>query len=305
MDKASPSRPLKSSLYILLARPVITILLLLRGWIERVLWPMNYRLRLAEWYRPRPDDTFIVSFPKSGTTLMQMILHQLTTEGEMDFVHIEQVSPWFEIEIGRGNAREILERPSPRIFKSHAKRSMLPRTGRFIYIVRDPGDVALSSYHHHCLVTGRQHDLSRYVDLFLADRTRFGSWFDHFESWWPHRNSPDVLFLTFEELTRNLEATIRRVAAFCGLEIDEAQMPRILERCGIDFMKQHEEKFDPRLGQITPYRGAFIRQGRAGQGAKALEPRQKEQLALRLAAMSRKLGGPSEDYASILRSRSA
>jgi hypothetical protein len=37
---------------------------------------------------PRLDDIFIVTYPRSGTTWMQMILYQLTTDGALDFPHI-------------------------------------------------------------------------------------------------------------------------------------------------------------------------------------------------------------------------
>ncbi len=36
---------------------------------------------------PRPDDIFIVTYPRSGTTWMQMILYQLTTDGTMGLAH--------------------------------------------------------------------------------------------------------------------------------------------------------------------------------------------------------------------------
>src|SRR4051794_23154787 len=41
---------------------------------------VTYQLNLERWYEPREDDIFIVSYPKSGTTLMQMLLYQLTTD---------------------------------------------------------------------------------------------------------------------------------------------------------------------------------------------------------------------------------
>src|SRR5215218_5290023 len=65
------------------------------------------RLYRGKWYlfRPRPDDIFVVSYPKSGTTLMQMMVYQLATRGEMDFSHITIASPWFEMELMRSSPR--------------------------------------------------------------------------------------------------------------------------------------------------------------------------------------------------------
>src|ERR1019366_6253139 len=45
---------------------------------------------------PRPNDIYIVSYPRSGTTWLQMILYQLTTDGNMDFDHITEFVPFFE-----------------------------------------------------------------------------------------------------------------------------------------------------------------------------------------------------------------
>ncbi|HEX9941430.1 MAG TPA: sulfotransferase domain-containing protein [Thermoanaerobaculia bacterium] len=178
--------------------------------LNRVVGLILNRLQLLRgarcWYRPRPDDVFVVSFPKSGTTLMQMVLYQLTTSGEMDFPHIESVSPWFEVNVLRGNP-QVLEVPSPRIFKSHLRYELLPRGARYIYLARDVRDVAVSAYYHSRLVSGQDLDLTWYLDRFLAGRTLFGSWFKHLESWWPHRNNPNVLFLRFEDVVADLEGT--------------------------------------------------------------------------------------------------
>jgi hypothetical protein len=240
-------------------------------------------------YRPRPDDIFVVSYPKSGTTLMQMMLHQLKTRGETDFPHITTVSPWFEMELIRNSPRS-LEVPSPRVFKSHLRYAALPRAGRVVYMLRDPRDVALSAYHHIGLMTGAEPNFEAFMRDFLLGRSAFRSWFRHIASWWPHRNDPNVLFLRFEEVIADLEGTARRVAAFCGIEVSEEDLPRIVEHCGIEFMKNHQEKFDPRTRKASAASTQFIRQGKAGAGREALPQGQREILAKKLADLERRLG---------------
>lgn len=108
-----------------------------------------YKIRRAEAYRPRPDDIFIVTFCGSGTTMMQMMLHQLTSDGSMNITHILSVSPWFEFELlVNSRSREFFESlPSPRFFNSHFRRKSLPKNGKFIDIGSNLRDVAISNYY--------------------------------------------------------------------------------------------------------------------------------------------------------------
>ena len=41
---------------------------------------------------------FIASYPKSGTTWLQVIIYNLLTNGNQEFNHISEYSPFFEIE---------------------------------------------------------------------------------------------------------------------------------------------------------------------------------------------------------------
>jgi len=247
-------------------------------------------------YAPRPDDVFVVSYPKSGTTLMQMILLQATTDGDLSrFPHLDAFSPWFEydLDLDSGPFQESL--PSPRVFKSHLRREWLPKQGRFIYLLRDLPDVAISAYHHFALMAGREVPLDPFVDSFLAGHPMFsGTWFQHVRSWWPHRDDPNVLFLDYDEMIADLPGTVRRVARFCGIEVPEAEMPRIVERCGIAYMREHEPFFQPRLhARVALDRGALGR-GVTGAGRRELSPAERRLLEAPLAALARELG-PTQD----------
>ncbi len=246
-------------------------------------------------YDPRPDDVFIVSYPKSGTTLMQMIVYQLATGGEGDIdrlSHIEAVSPWFELDLDFDAGPYLAALPSPRAFKSHFTRGWLPKNGRFIYLARGLPDVTLSAYHHFVMISGRQVELEPFVDTFLGGHPMFtGSWCRHLRAWWPHRDDPAVLFVLYDEMITDLERTVRRVAAFCGIAVDGAAMPRILERCGIAYMRARNEKFDPRLPLRAPMDRGVLGRGRPGAGRGELSAPLRRRLADRLAAVARELGG--------------
>lgn len=241
-------------------------------------------------FQPRPDDIYIVTHPKSGTTLLQMILHQLKRDGSsMDFPHINSVCPYFESELLR-NAADLEKLDSPRCFKTHLLRKHVPTLGRYIYVIRDIRDVVVSAYHHEVLVGNLDVGLEKFTEKFVRTRW-FGlpNWFEHLESWWPHRKDSNVLFLSYESLIADLEGTIRRIADFCQIPLREEDMPSILEACSLASMKRYQEKFDPRL-QTTP-RGnhGFIRSGQSGSG-RALTPRHLEMFEAKLSDAARKLG---------------
>jgi hypothetical protein len=276
---------------------------LLGGGMQMIEMYFAHKLAIHHYYRPRLDDIFVVSFPKSGTTLMQMMLYQMTTSGEMDFPHIDSVSPWFESFLYSGLDQFIEQVPSPRILKSHLFYEHLPRNARCIYIARDLRDVIVSASHRFRLAQGwtGDDDFKAFADRMLAGTTLFGSWFKHIESWWPHRNDRNVLFLRYEEVIADLPGTMNRVAAFCGLTVDEATAARVLERCSVPFMKRYNEKFDPRLRQLASGSMEFVRKGAAGEGRNRLTPAQEETAAKRLNALARKLGcDPGDPHHDLL-----
>jgi hypothetical protein len=227
---------------------------------------------------PRPDDIFIVTYPRSGTTWMQMILYQLTTDGSMDFPHIYEYCPWFER--SSRSALGFEARPSPRLFKSHLTYRKIPKGPcKYIYVARDGKDVAFSYYHLYRSYNGFEGMFLEFFDRFLRGKVKFGSWFEHVRGWWRHRDDPNVLFLRYEDLLDDLEGGIRKIIAFCRFEIAPEQMPTILERCRFPFMKQRESQFDPVTGAAWEQgvQGrAFLRTGRTGDGKGQLSPEQAE-----------------------------
>ena len=228
-------------------------------------------------FRPRPDDIFVVTYPRSGTTWMQMILYQLTTDGRMDFAHITQVCPWFKRRRKAGQDLEIL--PGPRVFKSHLTYRRIPKGPcRYIYVARDGRDVAVSYYHFYRSHMDYKGDFDEFFVKFLAGDVSYGSWRRHVEGWWAHRADPNVLFLHYEELVNDLAGGLHKIARFCELDVDSGRFGDVVERCGFAFMKKHESQFDPLLGMLWE-RGtrpnAHIRDGRAGGWKEHLSPEQR------------------------------
>ena len=94
----------------------------------------------------RPDDVFVVTPPKCGTTWMQQIVHGLRTGGSMDFVEVSAVVPWLELAHDMDidvNADQVAR---PKAFKSHLRWDEIPKGGRYIVVLRDPVDAMVSLF---------------------------------------------------------------------------------------------------------------------------------------------------------------
>ena len=67
----------------------------------------------------------------------------------MDFDEITLVVPWLELALDLGIDPDAPQVAEPRAFKSHLNWHDVPKGGRYITMVRDPGDVLVSMYHFH------------------------------------------------------------------------------------------------------------------------------------------------------------
>jgi Sulfotransferase domain len=231
-------------------------------------------------FTPRPSDIFIVTYPRSGTTWMQMILYQLTTDGAMDFNHISQKSPFFEVDFcTMGDFNQF---PSPRILKTHLSSRWFPRQWpcRYICVIRDGRDVAVSSFNFRQSHFGFKENFFVFFEQhFIKSRhPEMGSWFQHTSGWLDRRKDHNILYLSYEDLKTDLQGGLYRIADFCGIEIDPARLPEILHRCSFAFMKQYEDQFDPAgtTGAQPVRSGAFIRKGKSGGWSEYFGPEQQE-----------------------------
>jgi hypothetical protein len=230
---------------------------------------------MALW-QPRPDDVFVATYPRSGTTWMQYLLH-LLVRPEVGFDHINDACPWVErsLAVGSITPAALARLPSPRIFKTHLLPQWLPQQGKFVVIVRDPADVALSYYALHRAYLGFGGTLDDFLARFVAGRVQYGSWWAHVRSWERHAG-PDVLHVRYEALRRDPAGQLRRVAAFAELPTDDARITAAVEGASLPRMKALEERFD-HATSILRERGVQPRSfiGRGEGAGPALSPAQR------------------------------
>jgi hypothetical protein len=242
----------------------------------------RYRRYMAE-FGESDDDILVSTFSKSGTTWMQMILYQLTTDGRMDFDHLFDISPW----VYYSALREVApaRTPEPRIIKSHDRygRFAHGRRGRFVFVVRDGRDVCLSLFHHRRNFKRYDGSFDQHFEDFI-NGTEY-NWFEHIKPWLENPAGLPITYVRFEDLKRDFAGTVKSVADACAIDTTEAVMLRVKERCSFAYMKQHEARFAPRNEHFAgkagmPYQvrhpDQFIRHGNVGEGVAALSEKQLE-----------------------------
>lgn len=232
-------------------------------------------------YRAASDDIFIVTYPKSGTTWLQMILYQLLTDGKMDIPHLNVFAPYLDDMLKGEVDMASYEAVSGarQVIKTHVPYRDIPRgCGRYIYVVRDGRDVAVSYYHHYKR-NGYPKSFSEFYALFIAGEVRFGSWFTHVRDWTTNRDRLNVMFLRFEDLLADLRGSMHRIARFCGIDAATIDWERAERNCSFDFMRRHEAKLDIKTRKsslLSAEDNHFIRKGQTGEWRQFLDAHMQE-----------------------------
>jgi hypothetical protein len=230
--------------------------------------------RAGKHYTVFPDDTFLVSYPKSGNTWVRFLLANLIYPNEtVGFANINRLLP----APGVLSKRFLRSLPRPRILKSHETFDV--RFRKVIYLVRDPRDVAISEYHFDLKKRYIEPDLSleQFVKRFIAGETSsYGSWWEHAASWIATRQgNPAFLLVRYEDLLADSIGETRKIAEFLGIPAGPERLQAAVERSSADRMRKLEkQQADEWTGtKNTRKEIPFVRAAKSG-GWKETLPRQ-------------------------------
>ncbi len=209
---------------------------------------------------PRKTDVVIASCYKSGTTLTQQIVN-LLLNGNSDlrgYKSIHELSPWVEynpdptfasLEVKLNHIENL---PDPRFLKTHLPFDALPynRETKYIYLVRDGRDVALSLYN-----AGGGYDPSLYEeekveetfpefwDNWLETGRHLWPLWENILSWWQVRHLPNVLLVHYANLITDKPKEVERMAELLGVKMDAAKKDLVLQESSLEYMTENWEKF--------------------------------------------------------------
>lgn len=222
-----------------------------------------------------PDDTFIVSYFRSGSTWSRFLLGNLIHQDEaVTFTNMERLVPIIY------NQPDRVLRRLPRVLKSHE--CFDPRYPRVIYIVRDPRDVAVSFYFYNIKVgvIPDGYSMDEFVAQWIAAKVvdyadRVGCWQDHVLSWMRLRQGkPGFVLVRYEDLLADPAKALAELAPMVGIDPTPERIERAVRLSSVSHMqsleKQQSQQWVATKGtrQDIP----FVREAKAGGWRKKLSP---------------------------------
>jgi aryl sulfotransferase len=216
----------------------------------------------ARWegFEPRPNDIFVCTPSKCGTTWMQTIVANLIwPDGDFPGPIVNGVSPWIEAKFMPAEAMYAMlgAQTHRRAMKSHSPADCIPwfPQAKYISVVRDGRDAFMSWCNHvsrmkiidvmnaqaerEGVATLRKFDgdYRAYFKAWLADN----NFFDIVASYWAKRGQRNLLFAHYNDLKADLGGEMRRVAEFLGIDIPQSKWPAAIERCTFEAMRNVED----------------------------------------------------------------
>lgn len=247
------------------------------------LMPMGFPVEAFEsalTYDARPEDVWVVTYPKCGTTWMQHIVWLLANGGrplakeerltEM-FPHLEEVG-----------SHQVEALPEPRLIKTHLPFAMVPYhpAARYVYVARNPFDCAVSFFHH---TRGfiRHYDFAdgtfaEFFECFVRGHVDWGSYFDHLVSWGRRAGQDNVLFTTFEAMRSEPRSVVLDVGRFLGgryaaAATDPEVLEEVLEHSSFASMRKDQQRWSSQRPEDMP---PFVRKGQVGDWEAYFSPEQ-------------------------------
>ena len=195
----------------------------------------------------KDGDVFIVTYPRSGTTWTEQMVHLLVNKGEQGEQRLTDAVPWLETLPHRPNSMiEFLEAmPQRRLFTSHLPYPLMPHidntSAKIVYVARNPKDVAISTYFHNQSKGGYEGSWDEYFQLFLYSDVGFGPYFDHVLPWWQaSQKDKNILFLMYENIKHDHAGNVAKLASFLDIQTDSQLIETVVRLSSFQSMTSNE-----------------------------------------------------------------
>ena len=112
-------------------------------------------------------------------------------------------------------------------------------------MTRNPRDTAVSYFNHYKVLEGYTGTFEALADAFIKNEgMHYAPFMDNVKGYWEKRREPNILFITYEEMKRDLPDIIRKVSAFLGKPVAEKDIPELA-----DFLSFNKMKANPAMNK--------------------------------------------------------
>ncbi|XP_051920782.1 sulfotransferase family 2, cytosolic sulfotransferase 3 isoform X3 [Hippocampus zosterae] len=198
----------------------------------------------AQQFTFKDDDAIAVTYPKSGTVWMQEILPLVLNGG--DLTPIQTIPNWDRVPwLEEKRLKVVVDQlASPRALVTHFPYELMPQSffsskAKVIYVMRNPKDVAVSSYYFHQMATFLEDPgtWEEFIDKFLEGRVMFGKWTNHVKSWRHTELEDRIMYITYEQMIQDLPAALRLMSDFLGKNLSDEVIEKIASHCSFKSMQ--------------------------------------------------------------------
>ncbi|MFI5315396.1 MAG: sulfotransferase domain-containing protein [Myxococcota bacterium] len=241
-------------------------------------------------FAPRPDDIFVCTPPKCGTTWTQTIIASLLWPDGDAPGSVMAISPWIEFELTPVDAvmAAIESQTQRRFMKSHTPADGIPwfPDAKYVVVARDGRDAFMSMCNHMerflagDMLNARaaadgvppmpawDGDVHGFFRYWLEQRMHL----EHLASFWRLRSDPRVYLLHYNDLKADLAGEMRRLAGWLGISVPEAKWPAAVERCTFEAMRERGAEIGPFEIAFEGGAKGFIFKGTNGRWRDVLTP---------------------------------
>ncbi|KAJ4973457.1 hypothetical protein NE237_006631 [Protea cynaroides] len=250
-------------------------------------------------FQANPDDLFIITTPKAGTTWLKALAFTIVNRNQYSsFNHPlltsnpHELVPYLEFNLFINNQiPDLTSFSSPRLFSSHLCYKSLPNSikqldCKLVYLCRDPRDTFISLWHFTNKLRAKtlgNLSLDEEFEKFCRGVCVNGPIWDHILGYWNESlESPDrVLFLKYEEMKMQPSVQLRKLAKFLGCpfseeEEKEGMVEEILKLCSFDHLKNLNVNKNGKT-KFGVEHTAYFRRGEVGDWVNHLTPEMMKQ----------------------------
>lgn len=255
-------------------------------------------------FEHRPDDIFICTPPKCGTTWTQAICAMFVFGGPEHGHQPGVVSPWVDAIFSELDdcMAQVSAQTHRRYLKTHTPLDGIPfhEACTYLVIFRDPRDTFFSSVNHR----NNMNDQELALATFPSGEQAFEDWLHgvrpdggwdfvsldslcHFiNSYWPYKNLPNVHFFHYSDMKRDLRSAVAGMAVATETELSDVQIDAYAAAADFGAMKANADQFAPEAGTgMWKAESSFFANGTSGQWEAGLTEAQKAAFDVRFAEL--------------------